>query len=104
MIHHTKSQSMIVFEARTLEELIVEVREREVEIGVESVISTLIGLNTGVEVVKLDIQITEELKEEFDFSLEVYTDDYQSTFQKNKDKLIEAEEYELLTEVQKHIG
>ena len=95
---------MIRFEARTLEELIVEVREREVEIGVESVISTLIGLNTGVEVVKLDIQITEELKEEFDFSLEVYTDDYQSTFQKNKDKLIEAEEYELLTEVQKHIG
>jgi len=95
---------MIKFEARTLEELIVEVREREVEIGVESVISTLIGLNSGVEVVKLDIQITEELKEEFDFSLEVYTDDYQSTFQKNKDKLIEAEEYELLTEVQKHIG
>jgi len=95
---------MIKFEARTLDELIVEVREKEVEIGVESVISTLIGLNTGVEVVKLDIQITEELKEEFDFSLEVYTDDYQSTFQKNKDKLIEAEEYELLTEVQKHIG
>lgn len=95
---------MIRFEARTLEELIVEVREREIEIGVESVISTLIGLNTGVEVVKLDIQITEELKEEFDFTLEVYTDDYQSTFQKNKDKLIEAEEYELLTEVQKHIG
>lgn len=95
---------MIKFEARTLEELIVEVREREVEIGVESVISTLIGLETGVEVVKLDIQITEELKEEFDFTLEVYTDDYQSTFQKNKDKLIEAEEYELLTEVQKHIG
>jgi len=95
---------MIVFEARTLEELIIEVREKEVEIGVESVISTLIGLETGVEVVKLDIQITEELKEEFDFSLEVYTDDYQSTFQKNKDKLIEAEEYELLTEVQKHIG
>jgi len=95
---------MIVFEARTLEELIIEVREKEVEIGVESVISTLIGLNTGVEVVKLDIQITEELKEEFDFSLEVYTDDYQSTFQKNKDKLIEAEEYELLSEVQKHIG
>ena len=95
---------MIVFEARTLEELIIEVREKEVEIGVESVISTLIGLNTGVEVVKLDIQITEELKEEFDFSLEVYTDDNQSTFQKNKDKLIEAEEYELLSEVQKHIG
>jgi len=95
---------MIVFEARTLEELIIEVREKEVEIGVESVISTLIGLNTGVEVVKLDIQITEELKEEFDFTLEVYTEEYQSTFQKNKDKLIEAEEYELLTEVQKHIG
>jgi hypothetical protein len=95
---------MIVFEARTLEELIVEVREKEIEIGVESVISTLIGLETGVEVVKLDIQITEELKEEFDFTLEVYTEEYQSTFQKNKDKLIEAEEYELLTEVQKHIG
>lgn len=95
---------MIRFEARTLEELIVEVREREIEIGVESVISTLIGLETGVEVVKLDIQITEELREEFDFSLEVYTDDYQTCFEKNKNKLIEAEEYELLTEVQKHIG
>jgi hypothetical protein len=95
---------MIRFEARTLEELIVEVREREMEIGVESVISTLIGLETGVDVVRLDIELTEELKEEFDFSLEVYTDDYQSTFQKNKDKLIKAEEYELLTEVQKHIG
>ena len=95
---------MIVFNATTMEELIVEVREREIEIGVESVISTLIGLETGVDVVKLDIQITEELKEEFDFSLEVYTKDYQSTFEKNKDKLIKAEEYELLTEVQKHIG
>ena len=95
---------MIVFEAITMEELIAEVREREVEIGVESVISTLIGLETGVEVVKLDIQITEELKEQFDFSLEVYTDDYQTTFEKNKDKLIKAEEYELLSEVQKHIG
>ena len=95
---------MIVFNATTMEELIVEVREREIEIGVESVISTLIGLETGVDVVRLDIELTDELKEEFEFSLEVYTNDYQSTFEKNKDKLIEAEEYELLTEVQKHIG
>ena len=95
---------MIVFKARTMEELIVEVREREIEIGVESVISTLIGLETGVDVVRLDMELTDELKEEFEFSLEVYTKDYQSTFEKNKDKLIEAEEYELLTEVQKHIG
>lgn len=95
---------MIVFEATTMEELIVEVREREIEIGVESVISTLIGLETGVDVVRLDIELTDELKEEFDFSLEVYTDDYQTTFEKNKDKLIKAEEYELLSEVQKHIG
>lgn len=95
---------MIVFNATTMEELIVEVREREIEIGVESVISTLIGLETGVDVVRLDIELTDELKEEFEFSLEVYTKDYQSTFEKNKDKLIEAEEYELLTEVQKHIG
>ncbi len=95
---------MIVFKATTMEELIVEIREREIEIGVESVISTLIGLETGVDVVRLDIELTDELKEEFDFSLEVYTDDYQTTFEKNKDKLIKAEEYELLTEVQKHIG
>ena len=95
---------MIVFKATTMEELIVEVREREIEIGVESVISTLIGLETGVDVVRLDMELTDELKEEFEFSLEVYTKDYQSTFEKNKDKLIEAEEYELLTEVQKHIG
>jgi len=95
---------MIVFEARTLEELIVEVREREVEIGVESVISTLIGLQTGVEVVKLDIKTTDELKEEFDFSLEVIIEDYEETFRKNKDKLIKAEEYELLSEIQTYIG
>jgi hypothetical protein len=95
---------MIVFNATTMEELIVEVREREIEIGVESVISTLIGLETGVDVVRLDIELTDELKEEFEFSLEVYTKDYQNTFEKNKDKLIKAEEYELLTEVQKHIG
>ena len=95
---------MIVFKATTMEELIVEVREREIEIGVESVISTLIGLETGVDVVRLDIELTDELKEEFEFSLEVYTKDYQNTFEKNKDKLIKAEEYELLTEVQKHIG
>ena len=95
---------MIVFNATTMEELIVEVREREIEIGVESVISTLIGLETGVDVVRLDMELTDELKEEFELSLEVYTKDYQSTFEKNKDKLIEAEEYELLTEVQKHIG
>lgn len=87
-----------------MEELIVEVRERELEIGVESVISTLIGLETGVDVVRLDIELTDELKEVFDFSLEVYTDDYQNTFEKNIAKLIKAEEYELLTEVQKHIG
>lgn len=95
---------MIVFEARTLEELIVEVREREVEIGVESVISTLIGLQTGVEVVKLDIKTTDELKEEFDFSLEVIIEDYEETFRKNKDKLIKAEEYELLSEIQTYIS
>ena len=95
---------MIVFEARTLEELIVEVRDREVEIGVESVISTLIGLQTGVEVVKLDIKTTDELKEEFDFSLEVLIEDYEETFRKNKDKLIKAEEYELLSEIQTYIG
>ncbi len=95
---------MIVFKATTMEELIVEVREREIEIGVESVISTLIGLETGVDVVRLDMELTDELKEEFEFSLEVYTKDYQNTFEKNKDKLIKAEEYELLTEVQKHIG
>lgn len=95
---------MIVFNATTMEELIVEVREREIEIGVESVISTLIGLETGVDVVRLDMELTDELKEEFEFSLEVYTKDYQNTFEKNKDKLIKAEEYELLTEVQKHIG
>jgi len=87
-----------------MEELMVEVREREIEIGVESVISTLIGLETGVDVVRLDMELTDELKEEFEFSLEVYTKDYQNTFEKNKDKLIKAEEYELLTEVQKHIG
>ncbi len=95
---------MIVFKATTMEELMVEVREREIEIGVESVISTLIGLETGVDVVRLDMELTDELKEEFEFSLEVYTKDYQNTFEKNKDKLIKAEEYELLTEVQKHIG
>lgn len=92
---------MIRLYSKTLDELREEMLDRRNEIARESVISTLIGLEQGVDIVKLEVQM------EYDFiglSLEIRTDEYQETFQKNREALIEMEEYELLNEIQKHLG
>ena len=92
---------MIRLYSKTLDELREEMLDRRNEIARESVISTLIGLEQGVDIVKLEVQM------EYDFiglSLEIRTDEYQETFQKNREALIEMEEYELLQEIQKHLG
>jgi len=92
---------MIRLYSRTLDELKEEMDSKRLEIAKESVVSTLIGLEQGVDVVKLEVQM------EYDFiglSLEIRTDEYKETFQKNRDALIELEEYELLSQIQKHIG
>ena len=87
--------------SKTLDELREEMLDRRNEIARESVISTLIGLEQGVDVVKLDVQM------EYDFiglSLEIRTDEYNETFEKNREAIIEMEEYELLNEIQKYLG
>ena len=92
---------MIRLYSKTLDELREEMLDRRNEIARESVISTLIGLEQGVDVVKLDVQM------EYDFiglSLEIRTDEYKETFEKNREAIIEMEEYELINEIQKYLG
>jgi len=92
---------MIRLYSKTLDELREEMLDRRNEIAKESVISTLIGLEQGVDVVKLEVQLEHDFVE---LSLEILTDEYEETFRKNKEALIELEEYELLSEIQKHLG
>jgi len=92
---------MIRLYSKTLDELREEMLDRRNEIAKESVISTLIGLEQGVDVVKLEVQLEHDFVE---LSLEILTDEYEETFRKNREALIELEEYELLSEIQKHVG
>jgi len=92
---------MIRLYSKTLDELREEMLDRRNEIAKESVISTLIGLEQGVDVVKLEVQLEHDFVE---LSLEILTDEYEETFRKNREALIEMEEYELLSEIQKHVG
>ena len=92
---------MIRLYSKTLDELKEEMDSKRLEIAKESVVSTLIGLEQGVDVVKLEVQM------EYDFiglSLEIRTDEYKETFEKNREAIIEMEEYELLNEIQKYLG
>jgi predicted amino acid-binding ACT domain protein len=75
--------------------------QKRLEISKEAVISTLIGLERGVDEVTMEVELV------YDFitmSMVVKTSEYQKTFEKNREALIELEEYELLSEIQKHIG
>jgi len=75
--------------------------QKRLEISREAVISTLIGLERGVDEVTMEVELV------YDFitmSMVVKTSEYQRTFKKNREALIELEEYELLAEIQKHIG
>ena len=92
---------MIKLYSKTLDELKEEMESKKLEISREAVISTLIGLEQGVDEVTMEVELV------YDFirmSMVVKTDEYQKCFEKNRDALIELEEYELLAEIQKHIG
>lgn len=92
---------MIKLYSKTLDELKDEMLSKRLEISREAVISTLIGLERGVDEVTMQVELV------YDFitmSMVVKTSEYQDTFRKNKQALIELEEYELLAEIQKHMG
>ena len=92
---------MIKLYSKTLDELRDEMQSKRLEISREAVISTLIGLERGVDEVTMEVELV------YDFitmSMVVKTSEYQKTFKKNREALIELEEYELLSEIQKHIG
>lgn len=92
---------MIKLYSKTLDELKEEMHSKRLEISKEAVISTLIGLERGVDEVTMEVELV------YDFitmSMVVKTNEYQKTFEKNRDALIELEEYELLAEIQKHMG
>ena len=92
---------MIKLYSKTLDELKEEMESKKLEISREAVISTLIGLEQGVDEVQMQVELV------YDFirmSMVVKTDEYQKCFEKNKQALIELEEYELLAEIQKHMG
>ena len=92
---------MIKLYSKTLDELKDEMNSKRLEISKEAVISTLIGLERGVDEVTMEVELV------YDFitiSMVVKTSEYQKTFEKNREALIELEEYELLSEIQKHIG
>tara|TARA_R110000803_G_scaffold8577_5_gene27423 strand:+ start:248 stop:502 length:255 start_codon:yes stop_codon:yes gene_type:complete len=84
-----------------MDDLKREFETKKLEISREAVISTLIGLEQGVEEVMMEVQLEEEF-----VTMEMYIrmEDYMDTFEKNKDALIQLEEYELLSEVQTHMG
>lgn len=92
---------MIKLYSKTIDELRDEMQSKRLEISREAVISTLIGLERGVDEVTMEVELV------YDFitmSMVVKTNEYQKTFEKNREALIELEEYELLAEIQKHIG
>ena len=92
---------MIKLYSKTLDELKLEIESKKLEISREAVISTLIGLERGVDEVTMQVEMV------YDFitlQMVVKIDEYQECFEKNKEALLELEEYELLAEIQKHIG
>ncbi len=92
---------MIKLYSKTLDELKLEIESKKLEISREAVISTLIGLERGVDEVVMQVEMV------YDFitlQMVVKIDEYQQCFEKNKEALIQLEEYELLAEIQKHLG
>ena len=92
---------MIRLYSKTLDELKEEIDSKRLEIAKESVVSTLIGLEQGVDEVKMEVHMEHDF---ITLSMHVKMEDFVETFEKNKEALIELEEYELLTEIQKHLG
>ena len=73
--------TMVKLYSKTLDELREEMLTKKLEIARESVISTLIGLEQGLDEIKLEVG-----------------GNIDPTY------YIELEEYELLQEIQKHLG
>ena len=92
---------MIRLYSRTLDELKEEMDSKRLEIGKEAVISTLVGLEQGLDEVKMEVYMEHDFVK---LSMHVEMEAFVETFQKNKEAIIEMEEYELLQEIQKHIG
>ena len=92
---------MIRLYSETVDELREEMIEKKNQIAKEAVISTLIGLEQGLDEIKLEVRMEHDF---LTLSLSVRMEDFVDTFNKNKEALIELEEYELLTEIQKHLG
>ena len=96
---------MVRLYSETVDELREEMIEKKNQIAKEAVISTLIGLEQGLDEVKLDVYMCTNKEQNFmTLSMHVKMEDFVETFEKNKEALIELEEYELLTEIQKHLG
>lgn len=92
---------MIRLYSETLDELKEEIDSKRLEIARESVVSTLIGLENGLDEVKLEVYMEHDF---ITLSMHVMMEDFVETFEKNKEALIELEEYELLQQIQKHLG
>jgi len=92
---------MVKLYSETLDELREEMLTKRLEIARESVISTLIGLEQGLDEVKLEVRMVNDF---VTLSLSVRMEDFVDIFNKNKEALIELEEYELLQDIQKHLG
>ena len=92
---------MIRLYSETVDELREEMIEKKNQIAKEAVISTLIGLEQGLDEVKLEVRMVNDF---VTLSLSVRMEDFVDIFNKNKEALIELEEYELLQDIQKHLG
>ena len=100
-LKRTKKSDMIRLYSETLDELKEEMDSKRLEISREACISTLIGLEQGVDEVKLEVYMEHDF---ITLSMHVKMEDFVETFTKNKEALIELEEYELLQDIQKHLG
>ena len=100
-LEEQRIKAMIKLYSQTLDELKLEIESKKLEISREAVISTLIGLERGVDEVTMQVEM---VYDSITLQMVVKIDEYQECFEKNKEALIELEEYELLAEIQKHIG
>jgi hypothetical protein len=92
---------MIRLYSETIEELREEMIDKRNQIAKESVISTLIGLEQKLDEVKLEVHMVNDFVK---LSLHIKTDEYKETFEKNKEALIQLEEYELLHQMNKYLN
>lgn len=88
---------MIKLYGETPDEIAIELRERKQDIAIETVKQILIGLETGLSEIELDIESF------FEMRLYVPSEKYIEALETNRAALLEAEEYGLLAKLQKWI-